>query len=100
MVMLIGPFEAIELVSLLFGLIAFMFVYKAYKNGINDSISKKFWTYFLLIVLFSLLSRLFSNIEALAFMPYFNLLEHLSRLAAAVFFLLVGRHTLKGDIVG
>ena len=100
MVIRIGPFEAIELVSLLFSIIAFAFVYKAYKKGVNDAISKKFWTYFLLIVLFSLVSRLFSNIEALAFMPYFNLLEHLSRVVIAVFFVLVGRHTLKGDLVG
>ena len=98
--MFIGPFEAIELVSLFFSIVAFIFVYKAYKIGVSDHISKKFWTYFLLIVLFSLLSRLFSNIEALAFMPFFNLLEHLSRIATAVFFLLVGRYTLKGELVG
>ena len=97
MVILIGPFEAVELVSLVFSVIAFLFAYIAYKIGIKDTVSKKFWTYFLLIVMFSLLSRLFSNIESLAFMPYFNLLEHLSRLAAAFLFLLVGRHTLKGD---
>ena len=96
---LIGPFEAIEIVSLVFSVVAFIFVYKAYKIGINH-ISKKFWTYFLLIVLFSLISRLFGNIEELAFMPYFNLLEHLSRLATAVVFVLVGRHTLKGDLSG
>ena len=100
MVILIGPFEAIELVSLVFSVVAFIFVYKAYKIGISGTISKKFWAYFLLIVLLSLLSRLFNNIEDLAFMPYFNLLEHLSRLATAVVFVLVGRHTLKGDLVG
>lgn len=96
----IGPFEAIELVSLVFGAIAFIFVYRAYRYGISDTVAKKFWTYFLLIVVFSLLSRLFSNIESWAFMPYFNLLEHLSRAASAVFFLLVARHALKGEIVG
>ena len=98
MTILVGPFEAIELVSLAFSIIAFIFAYKAYKEGITDSVAKKFWTYFLLIVLFSLVSRLFSNIESLAFMPYFNLLEHLSRVVIAVFFVLVGRHTLKGDL--
>jgi len=97
---LIGPFEAIELVSLLFSIIAFIFVYKAYKIGGSDHISKKFWTYFLLITIFSLLSRLFNNIEALAFMPYFNFLEHLSRTVAAVFFLLVAKYTFKGEFVG
>ena len=98
--MLIGPFESIEIVSLLFSIIVFIFVYRAYKEGIANSVARKFWTYFLLIALFSLLSRLFNNIETLAFMPYFNLLEHLSRLATAVFFVLVGRHTLKGDLIG
>lgn len=97
---LIGPFEAIELVSLFFSIIAFVFVYKAYKIGVNDAVSKKFWAYFLLIVLFSLLSRLFSNIESLMLMPFFNLLEHLSRIATAVFFLLVAKYTLKGELVG
>ena len=100
MVIRIGPFEAIELVSLLFSIIALAFVYKAYKNGVNDAISKKFWTYFLLIVMFSFLGRLFSNIEEVAFMPYFNLLEHLSRIAVAIFFFLVAKYTFKGEIVG
>jgi len=100
MAYMIGPFEAIELVSLVFSIIAFIFVYKAYRGGISDIVSKKFWMYFLLIALFSMLSRLFGNIEEFAFMPYFNLLEHLSRIATAVVFVLVGRHTLKGDIIG
>lgn len=97
---LIGPFEAIELVSLFFSIIAFVFAYRAYKIGGSDHISKKFWTYFLLIVLFSLLSRIFSNIESLMLMPFFNLLEHFSRIATAVFFLLVAKYTLKGELVG
>ena len=100
MVIRIGPFEAIEIVSLLFSIIAFAFVYKAYKKGVNDAISKKFWTYFLLIVLFGFLGRLFSNIEEVAFMPYFNLLEHLSRIMSAVFLFLVAKYTLKGEIIG
>ena len=100
MVTLIGPFEAIEFVSLTFSLIAFAFVCRAYKAGISDHISKKFWTYFLLIVLFGFLGRLFSNIESLIFMPYFNSLEHLSRVAAAVFFFLVAKYTLKGELIG
>ena len=99
MVVLIGPFEAIEIVSLVFSIIAFAFVYRAYKKGVNDAISKKFWTYFLLIVLFGLLGRLFSNIEEVAFMPYFNLLEHLSRISAAVFFFLVAKYAFKGELV-
>ena len=99
MVIRIGPFETIELVTLVFSIIAFIFVYKAYKEGIHNSVAKKFWIYFLLIVLFNMLSRLFGNIEELALMPYFNLLEHLSRVAIAIFFVLVGKHTLKGDLV-
>ena len=96
---LIGPFEAIELVSLAFSIITFIFIVKAYKEGFHDSVAKKFWTYFLLIALFSLLSRTFSNIESVAFMPYFNLLEHLSRLATSVVFVLVEKHTLKGRVI-
>jgi len=98
--MIIGPFELQEIISLLASLIAFMFIYKAYKEGITNSVAKRFWRYFLLIALFNLLSRLFGNIEAFAFMPYFNLLEHLSRLATAVIFLIIGRRTLKGDFIG
>lgn len=98
--LLIGPFEAIELVSLLFSLIAFVFIYKAYRIGISDHISKKFWTYFLLIALFVLLGRLFDNLDDLAFEHSFNLLQHLSSIAVAIAFVLVGKNTLEGGLHG
>ena len=98
--MFIGPFEAIEFVSLIFSIIAFIFVYRAYKMGVSDHISKKFWTYFLLIALFILLGRLFDNLDDLAFEPYFNLLQHLSSIAVAIVFVLVGKNTFEGGSHG
>lgn len=95
-----GPFEAIELVSLAFSAISLIFVYRAYREGVSDTVSRKLWTYFLLIVMFSMLIRLFSNIELVVLMPFFNLLEHLSRVAAAVFLFLVAKYTFKGELVG
>ena len=100
MAILIGPFKAIELASLLFGIAAFAFVYKAYKTRANDPVSKKFWTYFLLIALFIMLGRLFDVLDDLAFWPYFNLLQHLSSIPTAVVFLILGKNTLKGDLNG
>lgn len=94
----IGPFDAIELVNLAVSLIAFAFVYKAYRKGADNHISKKFWMYFLLAASFVLLGKIFDNLDDLAFEPYFNLLQHLSILGAAIVFVLVVRGTLKGEL--
>ena len=94
----IGPFDAVELVNLALILIAFVFVYKAYRKGADDGISKKFWMYFLLAASFVLLAKLFDNLDDWAFEPYFNLLQHLSILGASIVFVLVVRGTLKGEL--
>ena len=96
----IGQFDAVELVSLAFAIVSFMFVYRAYRNGIRDDTSRKFWTYFLLIALFILLGRLFDNLDDLEFGPYFNLLQHLSSIVVAIAFVLVGKKTFEGDLSG
>jgi MFS-type transporter involved in bile tolerance (Atg22 family) len=93
----IGPFDTIEVITLLINLIAFLYIYKAYKEGINTPESKKFWTYFLLIATFVLLNRIFTNVETLAFKSFFNLVEHLSTLVAAFIFVLITKNTLKGE---
>ena len=100
MVILIGPFDAIELVNLAFSLIAFIFVYKAYRKDINNAFAKKFWTYFLLIAAFVLLGKIFDNLDDLAFEPYFNLLQHLSILGSSIVFVLAARNTMKGEVNG
>lgn len=94
----IGPFDAIELVNLGVSLIAFVLIYKAYRKGADDGISKKFWMYFLLIAILVLLGKVFDNLDDLAFEPYFNLMQHLSSVAAAAVFMLVTRKTLKGEL--
>ena len=96
--MLIGPFEATELASLIFSILAFIFIYNAYRRSIADAAAKKIWTYFLLIALFVLLGRLFDNLDDLAFEPYFNILQHLSSIAVASVFVLVGKSTFEGGI--
>ena len=94
----IGPFDAVELVNLALSLIAFVFVYKAYRKGADDGISKKFWTYFLLIAMLVLLGKIFDNLDDLALKPYFNLLQHLSILGASIAFVLAAKKTFKGEL--
>lgn len=94
----IGPFDAVELVNLAFSLIAFAFVYKAYRKGADEGISKKFWMYFLLTASFVLLAKLFDNLDDLAFEPYFNLLQHLSILGASIVFVIIARSASKGEL--
>jgi len=96
----IGPFSLSELVNLAFSIVAFVFVYKAYRKGANDAAARKFWTYFLLIAVIVLLTRIFDTLDDLAFGPYFNLLQHLSSIAVAAVFLLAGKNILKGGLHG
>ncbi|MBI2541328.1 hypothetical protein HYV80_01285 [Candidatus Woesearchaeota archaeon] len=98
--MIAGPFDAIELASLVFSIIAFVFVFKAYRKSANDAVARKFWVYFLLIALLIMLGRLFDNLDDLAFEPYFNLLQHLSSVAVAIVFVLVGKNILEGGLHG
>jgi len=95
-----GPFDNIELITLIINLVTFAFIFKAYKKGINTSESKKFWTYFLWVAILFLLNRIFTNVEVLAFRSFFNIIEHLSILAAAFVFILATKNALKGESVG
>lgn len=94
----LGLFDADELASLFLSIIAFIFIYVAYRRSIADAVAKKFWTYFLLIALFVLLGRLFDNLDDLAFEPYFNLFQHLSSIAVAVVFVIAGKKTFEGGL--
>ena len=94
--MSIGPFDTIELVTFAFNLIAFFFIYKAYISSIDNTEIKKFWRLFLLIAVFFLLNRFFTNIEAVVARDFFNILEHISILAAGLAFVLVVRNVSKG----
>ena len=96
----IGPFSLSELVNLAFSIVAFVFVYKAYRKGANDAAARKFWTYFLLIAAFVLLAKIFDIIDDFAFESYFNLLQHLSSIFVAVVFALAGKNILKGGMRG
>ncbi|HLC50110.1 MAG TPA: hypothetical protein VJI97_01660 [Candidatus Nanoarchaeia archaeon] len=98
--MTIGPFDIIEIVTLAISLAAFLLILKAHNEKINTPESKKLWMQFLLIAFFILLNRIFTNVEVLAYKPFFNLLEHLSTLIAAFIFLLAARSALKGDSSG
>ncbi len=91
-------FEIIELITFVFALIAFIFVLSAYFKRQQAAESKKLWLCFLLIAGFFLLNRTFTNIEALFFRDFFNLLEHLSILAAASIFVHVSWLVYEGKI--
>ena len=93
----IGPFDTIEVITLIFNMIAFLFIFKAYLIGIDTPATKKFWGLFLLIAFFVLLNRIFTNLEALALKEAFNLMEHFSTLIAAVILAFVAKNALKGE---
>jgi hypothetical protein len=89
-------FDVIELITFVFTLIAFIFILIAYFKSRQKS--KKLWACFLIIACFILLNRLFTNIEALAFKNFFNLLEHLSVAAAALTFVIIIWLVYEGGI--
>ncbi len=89
-------FDVMELITFVFTLIAFIFILIAYFKSRQKS--KKPWIYFLIISGFVLLNRLFTNIEVLAFKDFFNLLEHLSVVLAALVFVYVSWLAYKGGI--
>ena len=94
--MSIGPFDTIEIVTFVFNLIAFFFIYKAYVTVIDNPEIKKFWKLFLLISVFFLLNRFFTNLEAIGLRDIFNILEHISILVAGAVFMLVVINVSKG----
>ena len=98
--MLIEQLNTIEVLNLVVSIIALIFIYKAYKKGMINHVSKKFWTYILLIGIFLFLAMAFNVAEDAAFAPYFNLLQHLSRLVTASIFVFLGKSTLKGGLSG
>ncbi len=87
-------FDIIELITFVFALIAFILILIAYFKRRQKS--KKLWIYFLVISLFILLNRTFTNIEALFFRDFFNVLEHLCVVLAALVFVLVSWRAYKG----
>jgi len=94
--MALAVFDAIEVVTFVFSLIAFIFILKAYLGQTQTRTSKRLWTYFLIIASLILLNRIFTNIEALFYRDIFNLLEHLSIVVAAIAFVYITRATNKG----
>ena len=85
------PFETIELVTLLFSAISFVFVFGAYMQSRWPISSKKVWTYFLMISIAILANRVFTNIEALFFEDVFNIFEHTTILIISLMFLYIFR---------
>ncbi len=88
-------FDVIELITFVFAFIAFIFIIMAY---FMQKQQKKLPGGFLVISLFVLLNRIFTNIEALFFRDFFNLLEHLCIAAAALTFVFMAWLTYKRGI--
>jgi hypothetical protein len=91
-------FEVMELITFVFAFIAFIFILSAFFKSMQTAKSKKIWVYFLIIGFFILLNRIFTNIEALFFRDFFNLLEHLCVAAAALTFVFMAWLAYKGGI--
>ena len=91
----LGLFELEELLTLAMSIVAFAFVYRAYRQASDTPPLKNFWAYFLLISAFILL-RISTNIEGIALKTFFNLVQHLSNVAVAVVFVMIVRKSVKG----
>jgi len=92
----LGLFELEELLTLAMSIVAFAFVYRAYRQASDTPPLKNFWAYFLLISAFILLNRISTNIEGIALKTFFNLVQHLSNVAVAVVFVMIVRKSVKG----
>ena len=87
-------FDVIELITFVFALIASILILVAYFRSIEKS--RKLVGGFLAASSFILLNRIFTNIEALFFRDFLNLLEHLSVALAALVFVYVSWSAYKG----
>ena len=88
-------FDTREFVTLLFAIIAFIFILIANRKSKNDVSSREVWIYLLVAASLILLNRLFTNIEEIVYKDAFNFLEHLSIVFSALAFLLVALKTYK-----
>ena len=83
--------EFISLIAASISLVVLAYIWiNGEKYGLHSKISARLM---LLIFLFIFLNRLFTNVEALFYKEIFNLLEHLSSLAAgfvAIIFVWIG----------
>lgn len=92
-------FDATELASFFvaifgFAIICYLYFFKKKKPS---KLEKGAARMLLLIFLFIFLNRLFTNAEAIAYKPFFNMLEHLSSLAAGVIAVMLSWSGIKGD---
>lgn len=87
--MAIYKFDTGELISFIAAficllIIAYNYFFKQKKGNASLSLDKYSVRLMLIIFLFIFLNRFFTNIEAVAYKELFNLLEHLSSLAAGL----------------
>ena len=75
--------EFISLIAAFIGLLVIAYLYFFRHAKRNKSFNKSSVQLMFLIFLFVFFNRFFTNVEALAYKSFFNLLEHLSSLAAS-----------------
>jgi len=90
--------EFISLIAASVGLIIIIFIYLFRKraNASNRLLDTTSVSLMLLIFLFIFFNRLFTNVEAIAYKPFFNLLEHLSILTASIISFIVSWLGIRG----
>lgn len=84
--MVIFIFDTTEFISLIVTFIGFLFIiylyfFKGVKKNKEDLLDVKL---IFIIFIFLFLNRFFTNIEALGYKPFFNLLEHISSALAGI----------------
>jgi high-affinity Fe2+/Pb2+ permease len=85
--------DVIEIVTLAFSFVAFIFVMITYQGISTKSRSKYIAKFIFLGVGFILANRVFTNVEALGLNTMFNFMEHLSIMIAAGIFLYIVWYT-------
>ena len=90
--------EFISFIAVSIGLIIILYSYffKKPKNSSNQLLDKHSVRIMLIIFLFIFFNRLFTNVEALAYKSFFNLLEHLSSSMAGIMSMILSWSVFRG----
>lgn len=82
-------FDVTELISFAIAfaaliIIVFLYFFKKPSKEEKELLDRQYKSLIFLIFLFIFLNRFFTNVEAIAYKQFFNLLEHLSSLIASI----------------
>ena len=94
---MIYKFDTSEFISLMVALaglsvVVYSYFFRKTSKAQSNKLDKTSVYLLFLIVIFMVFNRVFTNVEALDYKPFFNLLEHLSSLIASIIALKLSLH--------